>query len=94
MLNKLLNQENQPQIKIELKPNVAQFQPQYFRESQTCSWDEKLLKSILGRPVIKSIYDREGDLILDIGDLITYRALERARQANVLELLLRSVYYK
>lgn len=48
----------------------------------------------LGRPVTRVILDREDKVILNIGELITHEAIERARQANLLDILLSSVYMK
>ncbi|MGB3510764.1 MAG: hypothetical protein WBA93_16325 [Microcoleaceae cyanobacterium] len=93
----MLSQKNQQSLQqtMELQANVAQCQPQYLTDNQTCiSSDEQLLKNILGRPILQSICDREGNLILELGELISYRAVEIAKQEKVFELLLNSVYYQ
>ncbi|WP_013325347.1 hypothetical protein [Gloeothece verrucosa] len=51
-----------------------------------------VIQDILGYPVIQVIFDEQGNVILDIGDLITYQAVERAIKANVFKILLDAVY--
>lgn len=46
----------------------------------------------IGRPVTKVFLDREDNVILDLGDLITHQAVQRAYDAGMLESLLASVY--
>ena len=46
----------------------------------------------IGRPVTKAILDREDDVILDVGDLITHQAVQRAYENGMLETMLDSVY--
>jgi uncharacterized protein YrrD len=46
----------------------------------------------IGRPVTKAILDREDDVILDVGDLITHQAVQRAHENGMLETMLDSVY--
>ena len=46
----------------------------------------------IGRPVTKVFLDREDTVILDLGDLITHQAVQRAHDAGMLESLLGSVY--
>lgn len=53
---------------------------------------QRLIQDILGYPVTEVIFDQKGDIILNIGDLITYQAVERAIKANVFETLLNAVY--
>lgn len=57
-------------------------------------WQDKKIKSILGHPVKRVICDKQGKVILDIGDIITFRALEQIKQANELDYLFSSVYRK
>lgn len=57
-------------------------------------WEEKKIKSILGHPVKRVIYDKQGNIILNIGDIISFRALEQVKQANELDYLFTSVYRK
>ena len=46
----------------------------------------------IGRPVTKVILDREDNVILDMGDIITHQAVQRAHDAGGLDSLLQSVY--
>lgn len=46
----------------------------------------------VGRPVTKVVLDREDDVILDLGDIITHQAIQRANDAGGLDSLLASVY--
>ncbi len=46
----------------------------------------------IGRPVTKVFLDREDTVILDLGDLITHQAVQRAYEAGMLDSLLGSVY--
>lgn len=57
-------------------------------------WEEKKIKSILGHPVKRVICDKQGNIILDIGDIISFRALEQVKQANKLDDLFTCVYRK
>lgn len=54
--------------------------------------EEQRIKNALGRPVTRVILDHQDQVILNLGDLITHRAIEQARQANLLDVLLTSVY--
>ena len=53
---------------------------------------ERQARKALGRPVTRVILDRNDNVILDVGDLVTNRALEAARQSDVLDILIDSVY--
>lgn len=53
---------------------------------------ERRVKQALGHPVTRTIVDRQNRVILNVGDLITYHAVDRARKAKVLPVLLDSVY--
>ena len=46
----------------------------------------------VGRPVTKVILDREDNVILNLGDIITHQAVQRAHEAGGLDSLLQSVY--
>jgi uncharacterized protein YrrD len=52
------------------------------------------IKQALGRPVTRVILDRQDNVILNVGELITNEAVERSRQEGVLDILLSSVYDK
>jgi hypothetical protein len=46
----------------------------------------------VGRPVSKVILDREDNVVLDMGDIITHQAVQRAHESGGLDSLLASVY--
>lgn len=54
--------------------------------------EENHVKSALGRPTTRVILDRSDNVILNAGDLITNAAVQQARAAGVLDILLDSVY--
>jgi sporulation protein YlmC with PRC-barrel domain len=54
--------------------------------------EEKRIRGALGRPVTRVILDEHDQVILNVGDLITHQAIAAARYANVLDILLDSVY--
>jgi len=56
------------------------------------SAQEKKIKNAVGRPVTRVILAQDDSVILNTGDIITNRAVEQARQSDVLDILLDSVY--
>ncbi len=48
----------------------------------------------MGRPVTRVILDPEDNVILNVGELITHRAVRQAEESGVLNILLSSVYTK
>jgi uncharacterized protein YrrD len=54
--------------------------------------DEQRIKGALGRPTTRVILDRSDEVILNVGELITHKAIEDARSADILDVLLDSVY--
>ena len=54
--------------------------------------EEQRIKGALGRPVTRVILDNTDNVILNVGELITHKAITSARQSNVLDVLLNSVY--
>jgi uncharacterized protein YrrD len=54
--------------------------------------EDKRIKGALGRPVNRVILDQQDGVILNVGELITHEAINEARQSEVLDLLLDSVY--
>ncbi|MEH2290727.1 MAG: PRC-barrel domain-containing protein [Nostoc sp.] len=48
----------------------------------------------LGRPVTRVILDPEDNVILNVGELITHRAVREAEESGVLNILVSSVYIK
>jgi len=50
------------------------------------------INDAIGRPVTKVFLDRDDSVILDLGDLVTHQAVQRAEDAGLLDSLLGSVY--
>ena len=50
------------------------------------------INDAIGRPVTKVMLDRDDSVILDLGDLVTHQAVQRADDAGLLDSLLASVY--
>jgi uncharacterized protein YrrD len=63
-----------------------------MQEHGTQVIEDKRIKGALGRPVTRVILDRNDEVILNVGELITHQAIAISRQADVLEVLLDSVY--
>ena len=53
---------------------------------------ERRIRNAVGRPVNRVVLDQDDNVILDVGEIITFGAVEAARQAGVLDILLSSVY--
>lgn len=53
--------------------------------------EQNRINKALGRPVTRVILDRDDNVILNTGDIITNAAVDRARNSGVLEILLDSV---
>jgi uncharacterized protein YrrD len=54
--------------------------------------DDQRIKGALGRPANRVILDLNDEVILNVGELITHKAIDSARAAGILDLLLDSVY--
>jgi uncharacterized protein YrrD len=54
--------------------------------------DEQRIKGALGRPTTRVILDLNDEVILNVGELITHKAIDCARSAGILDLLLDSIY--
>ena len=63
-----------------------------LQEQGTQAIEDKRIKGALGRPVTRVILDRNDEVILNVGELITHQAIAISREADVLEVLLDSVY--
>ncbi len=63
-----------------------------LQERGTQALDEKRIQGALGRPTTRAILAPNDEVILDVGELITHKAIERARAIGILPLLLDSVY--
>ena len=62
----------------------------YRNIDQIC--ENKEIKAILGYPVKRTVRDKQGNIILNVGDIISFQALEQVKQADVFDSLFRSVY--
>lgn len=72
-----------------LKGKVSETQDTASRELE-----ENRIKAAVGRPTTRVILDPQDNVILNVGELITHRAVEQSRSAGVLDILLTSVYDK
>jgi uncharacterized protein YrrD len=63
-----------------------------FQQRSAYEIEERRIKGALGRPVTRAILDRNDEVILNVSELITHQAIEMARQEDVLDILLDSVY--
>ena len=54
--------------------------------------EQKKISAALGRPVTRIILDKSDAVILNTGDIITHKAVDMARSADMLDVLLDSVY--
>ena len=63
-----------------------------LQERSTQAIEEQRIRGALGHPVTRVILDRNDSVILNVGELITHQSIEMARQADVLSILLDSVY--
>jgi uncharacterized protein YrrD len=64
----------------------------HMREKLYSEREEQQIKSALGRPVTRVILDKQDNVILKTGDIVTHDAIEKARHAQVLDVLVTSVY--
>ncbi len=65
-----------------------------LRDSAAQEAEERRITNALGRPVNRVILDQQDNVILNVGELITHKAVDEARASGVLEVLLSSVYDK
>lgn len=70
-----------------LKDRIDQTQAQYQEKRE-----QQRINDALGRPVTRVILDRQDNVILETSQIITHQAIDRARAAGVLNILLDSVY--
>jgi uncharacterized protein YrrD len=91
---KLASEETGTQLQSSAKSLWAQVQEKAseFQDRSAQLLEEKRIKGALGRPVNRVILDRHDGVILNVGELITHEAIELARESDVLDLLLNSVY--
>lgn len=50
------------------------------------------IEDAIGRPVSKVILDKQDNVVLNLGDIITHEAVQRAHEADMLDTLLANVY--
>ena len=62
-----------------------------LKERRAKAKEIKEIKNALGRPSNRVILDKQDHVILNVGDLITHQAVESARAADMLDVLLESV---
>jgi uncharacterized protein YrrD len=62
-----------------------------MRERTAHESEEQRVKRALGRPVNRTVLDQQDNVLLSAGELITHQAVDRARRAGVLDILLSSV---
>jgi uncharacterized protein YrrD len=82
-------QENASTFWHDLKIQFRRFKTQSSRTIHS-----HRIEQALGRPVSRVILDPQDHVILNMGELITHRAIWQAEQAGVLNILLSSVYVK
>jgi len=70
----------------DLKTNINN-----FKENRAHASEIKRIKDALGRPTKRVILDTQDNIILNVGDLVTHKAVDRARSADMLDVLLDSV---
>jgi uncharacterized protein YrrD len=61
------------------------------REKADESMEEKRIENAIGRPVNRVVLNRDDSIILNVGEIITHKAVEQARASDVLGILLGSV---
>jgi uncharacterized protein YrrD len=81
--------ENTTNLWTRFRSNISESQANAAREAE-----EERIKYAVGRPTTRVILDRQDNIILNVGELITHEAVNRARLAGVLDMLLTSVYDK
>lgn len=64
----------------------------HLQDQGTHALEDRRINGALGRPVTRVILDRNDDVILNVGELITHQAIAVSREAEVLDILLDSVY--
>ena len=61
------------------------------RDKASDDMEERRIEGAIGRPVNRVVLDPQDNIILNIGEIITHKAVEQARSSNVLGILLSSV---
>ncbi len=61
------------------------------RDKASDDMEERRIEGAIGRPVNRVVLDPQDNIILNIGEIITHKAVEQARSSDVLGILLGSV---
>jgi len=61
------------------------------QEQASDAAEDRRIEGAVGRPVNRVILDKQDHIILNLGEIITHKAVEQARQGDVLGILLSSV---
>ena len=61
------------------------------RDKASDDMEERRIEGAIGRPVNRVVLDPQDNIILNIGEIITHKAVEQARSSDVLGILLSSV---
>ena len=61
------------------------------RDKASNDMEERRIEGAIGRPVNRVVLDPQDNIILNIGEIITHKAVEQARSSDVLGILLSSV---
>lgn len=62
-----------------------------LRDQTSAELEERRIKAALGHVTDRVVLDHEDNVVLERGEIITHKAIEQARQAGVLDILLGSV---
>ena len=69
-------------------------QAEKLQGRSTRALKKQRIEQALGRPVTRVILDPQDNVILNVGELITHRAIRQAEESGVLNILVSSVYIK
>ncbi|WP_407568778.1 PRC-barrel domain-containing protein [Deinococcus altitudinis] len=61
------------------------------RDKATEEVEERRIEGAIGRPVNRVVLDKQDSIILNIGEIVTHKAVEQARSSEVLGILLSSI---
>jgi len=61
------------------------------KEDYDAANEQKRINNALGRPIMRVILAKDDSVILNTGDIVTHKAIELARQSDMLDVLLESV---
>lgn len=73
---------------------ILQVKAEELQTRRTRLLKQQRIEQALGRPVTRVILDPFDNVILNVGELITHRAVQQAKESGVLNILLSSVYTK